>query len=371
MRKKIICIANDFWPDSDEKWGFNLFKENGYEVEIWRVGALTVNYTVFEELKFNYTIRKFKTWKEFYFCLIKQEMKRTIFLFYSSGKKLHLSMAAIHVLGGKYCVIDFSSANNTRNAIFNEKKVKSTEKHWMDYFLPDYSFLGSRHNLSSINSKFQLEHGNNVYLHTYDYDVYLKDKYYNTYKSMIDIKHPYVLFVDQNFFDHKDQTNASMKKWIPDEETFIFEMQRFLNEVEKQFSLPVVVSAHPVTCKRIKEIYGNRQIVYGNTCGYTANADLVISSSSGAMGFAVMYQKPLLIYNNYQLKRNFFYMELQMPKSRILNAKIVNISKDVKNIQLSDYVTDVNYKEYIEYLTADVTQKELFMEEVLKYINGL
>jgi hypothetical protein len=369
MKKKIIFIANDFWLDSDEKWGINLFKENGYEVELWRIGAITLNFSVFEELKFTCTLRNIKTWKEYYRLIIRQKIKQTIFLFFGSYSSLHISMAIIRILGGKYCIVDFGSANNTRNAILTEKRIYGTEKHWMDFFMPNYSFLGSRHNISSMNSRYQINHGNNIYLHTYDYDVFLKNKHYGS--NIIDIKQPYILFIDQNFFDHKDQINASMKKWIPNEDIFIEEMRRFLEEVERQFEMPIVVAAHPVTSKKIKEIYGNRQIVYGNTCAYTANAEMVISSSSGAMGYAVIYQKPILLYNNYQLRRNFFYMELQMPKARLLNAPIVDISTDLSDVKLKEYVTKTDNNKYMEYLTDDINNNELFMNTVLRYLNTL
>lgn len=371
MKKKIVCIANDFWADSDEKWGLNLLSENGYRIELWRVGAITQKFSVLERLKFNFPIKTVKTWKEYYFLLVRQNMKNTVFLFYGRHVSMNPGMAAICLLGGKYCVIEWTSANNTRCAILNEKKVRGVKKHWMDFFLPAYSFLGSRHNMLTMNSNFQIQHGNNVYLHTYDYDVFLKNEYYENADLNIDVKQPYILFIDQNFFDHKDQVNASMKKWIPNETEFILEMRRFLDEVEKQFGIPIVVAAHPVTCKRIKEIYGDRQIVYGNTCAYTANAEFVISSSSGAMGFAVMHKKPLLLYNNFQLKRSFFYMELQMPKSRILNAKIVNISNSLNGVDLKEYVTNPDCKEYMEYLTADANNTELFMDTVIRYLNTL
>lgn len=371
MRKKIVCIANDFWIDSDEKWGLNLFNKNGYEIELWRVGAITQNFSIFEKINFHYPTKLIKTWKEYYSLIVRQNMKNTIFLFYGRHVSMNPSMAIICLLGGKYCVIEWTSANNTRCAILNEKKVRGVEKHWMDHFLPAYSFLGSRHNMLTMNSNYQINHGNNIYLHTYDYDVFLKNEYDEDAGQNIDIKQPYILFIDQNFFDHKDQKNASMKKWIPNEEQFIFEMRRFLDEVERQFNLPVVVSAHPVTCKRIKEIYGDRQIVYGNTCGYTANAELVISSSSGALGYAVMYQKPILLYTNYQLERSFFHMQVQMPKARILQARVLNISKDMSNKNLNAYITDTEYKEYMEYLTADVNKKELFMETVVRYLKTL
>lgn len=371
MKKKIVCIANDCWKDSDEKWGLNLFKQNGYKVEIWRVGKITQNFDIFEEISFPLPNRIIKTWKEFYGSILRQNIKNTIFIYYGRDISMNYSMALVKILGGKYCTIDFTSANNTRSAIIIEKKVLQTKRHWMDYFMPTYSFLGSKHNLLTMNSKFQVENGNNIYLHTYDYDVYLKHKMEKKNLLLEENKQPYILFIDQNFFDHKDQKNANMKKWIPDEKQFIVEMQRFLDEIEKQLGLPIIVSAHPVTCKTIYEIYGDRQIVYGNTCGYAENAELVICSSSGAMGFAVMYKKPLLLYNNYQLKRSFFYLELQMPKARLLGAKIVNISKNVKNINLKEFVTEPVYEQYIEYVTSDENQTQLFMDVVLKYVNTL
>lgn len=371
MRKKLVCIANDFWVDSDEKWGLNLFYQNGYEIEIWRVGAITQKFSIFENLNFSYPVIQIKTWKEYYLLLSRQNMKNTVFIFYGRHESLNPSMAEICLLGGKYCVVEWTSANNTRHAILNEKRIRNTEKHWMDRFMPAYSFLGSTHNMLTMNSNFQIKHGNNIYLHTYDYDVFLKNKYNKKTNQDMEPMEPYILLIDQNFLDHKDQKNGFMKKWIPNEEEYIQEMQHFLNKAEEQFKLPIVVAAHPVTCTRIREIYGNRKIVYGDTCGYTANAKLVISSSSGAMGFAVMHKKPLLLYNNWQLKRSFFYMELQMPKARLLNAKIVNISHNLDDIDLKAYVTEPEYSKYMEYLTADSEKEELFMNVVLRCLNDL
>lgn len=367
-KKKIICIANDFWANSDEEWGFNLMKQNGYQVELWRIGEL-MGFTVFESLQFEYPVKHFKTHRELYFCIARQKMKDTLFLRFYGCESLHLGMAEICLLGGKYYVIDFSATNILKHSMLYEKKIKSTKRHWMDYFLPAYSFLGSRHNLLSVKSSYQIEHGNNVYLHTYDYDVFLRQK--RCASQAVSAEKPYILFIDQNFFDHKDLKNGKVKKWIPDEEQFIAEMRRFLEQVEAQFDMPVVVSAHPITAGRIKEIYGERKIVYGDTCGYTKNAELVISCCSGAIGFAVMHGKPILLYNNFQLRRSMFYMDMQMPKARVLKAKIVDISRDPEEMDLKQYVTKPDYKEYMEYLTADVNDERLFMDVVVQYLNTL
>lgn len=365
MRKKVICISYDYWPDSYEKWGFSIFERNGYKVEPWRIGTFCANLKIMENMPFE--VKDINSWVEYYISITKN-IRNAIFLFWAYDESLYKSMALIHSLGGKYCIIDWSSMNNNKNTMLHEKLIRRTQTHWMDKFLPDYSFLGSRHHTITINSVYQLEKGNNVYLHSYDYDVYMKDK---KRQEKIEVDEPYILFIDQNLLDHKDQINGNFKKWIPNEDVYIKEMNNFLNELEKQFELPIIVAAHPVKCKRRQEIYGERKIV-NDTCKYVSSAELVVSFCSGAIGFAVAYKKPMIIFNSYQMRRSLFYSAYQMPKARLLNARIVDISQELDKIKLQDYLTNpANYNLYMEYMTASENEKVSFMESVMHYIKKL
>lgn len=369
--KKIIFVASIFAPAWRLTEWADLYQENGYEIEFWEVGMIW-GLKIFNEPYDQYVYKRIETLKQLYISVLKQKNKKTIFLFMSTETIFNFCQALICILGGKYCVIDFVSANTCRRDILLEKKIKMTEKHWMDHFLPAYSFLGSRHHIYTIRSNYQLENGKNIYVHSIDFDEYLKNRKYKTAENE-DQSGPYILFVDQNFFDHSDQVNfCNNQKWINDEETFIEEMHNFLDEVEKQFSLKVVVAAHPSKAARIKELYNGREIVYGNTCGYIKNAEYVIACCSGAIGYAVLYRKKMLIYTSNIIKRSMFYMEYQLPKARILKAKLINISRNINQYKLEDYLTDVSkYDDYIEYLTGDIESEDLLKDVILKYIKTL
>lgn len=90
MKKKIICLANDFWTDSDEKWGFNLLKKSGYKIELWRVGIITQNFKVLEKLEFNFPVKTVKAWKEFYFFISQTKYEKYHFFILWQAYKYEL-----------------------------------------------------------------------------------------------------------------------------------------------------------------------------------------------------------------------------------------------------------------------------------------
>lgn len=364
--RKIICIANDFWRDSDEKWGLNRLVSSGYEVELWRVGYITNGSTVFEKLLFSFKLEEMTSWKKFYHAIFRQKKSETFFVFWSQEQSLDYSKMLICLLRGKYGTVDLSTANATRFYMLCEKRLYSTTHHWMDRFLPSISFFGSRHHTANVRSMYQMERGNNVFLHTFDYDMWLKGR-----NNKVVCDEEYILFLDQNFLDHKDQVNSDIR-WISNAEVFVKEVNAFLDEVERQFHTRVIVSAHPTAEKRVNRVYGTRKVVFGDTCGWSKSAKFVISNSSGAMGYAVLNKVPLLLFTNYQLRQSSLYMNNQMPKARMLKARILNISQSMEGICLKDYLTDVSdYECYVEYMTADPEDKVLLEDSIVKYMEQI
>ncbi len=369
--KKIIFVASIFAPNMRCVEWADLYQKNGYTIEFWEVGIIW-GLSIFNEPYEQYTYKRMKTLKQLYLSVLAQRIKNTIFLFIGTEEIFNLCQAMICVLGGKYCVVNCESTNTCRRDILLEKKIKKTEKHWMDNFMPAYSFLGSRHHVYTIRSNFQLKYGRNIYIHSRDFDEYLMSKNRIASEDIVKLE-PYILLIDQNFFDHSDQVNFfKNRKWINDEETFIKEMHDFLDEVEKQFSTKVVVASHPCKAARIEELYDRREIIYGNTCEYIKNAEYVIACCSGAIGYAVLFKKRMLIYTSNIIKRSIFYMEWQLPKARILKANIINISKSMHQYVLEDYLTDVSeYDNYVEYITDDIESEELFKDVILRYLKTL
>lgn len=274
-------------------------------------------------------------------------------------------------MGGKYCMMDETAQNMERQYMVHKKNIRNTPKHWMDSFMPAYSFLGSKHSTIAIKSNYELIHGNNIYLHIRDYDEYLWRKA-NKQVCNIDEVKPYILFLDQNYFYHPDAITIGEPIVKGTESQYYSELRVFLDEIEQQFGMDVIIANHPRADERNVALYGGRVTVQGNTCEYVENAELVIASRSGAIGYAVMHKKKIMIFTNNQLKRSIGWRDVHMTKARLLRAPIINISKDVKQYCLKDYLVDTaQCDEYMEYLTADVNNEELFADVVVRYLKTL
>jgi len=365
--KKIIVISNDIWENSDETWGFDTFSKNGYHVEIWRVGALTSCTKIWTTPHFDYPVITIKSYRELIRRILTMSIHKPMYLFYIAGEQhLDKEKALIRIMGGQYCNVSIGPLGS-RNNHLRLKEVSRTEHHWMDWFPAKYNFLGAEIHKCGLHSKYEIEKGNNIMLHIYDYDCYLRNQ---KFELKEDDPKEYILYYDQNFLEHKDITNFGLRKWIPNEKVYISEIQGFLDDIEKYFKLPIVIAAHPTAAQSdLKKIYGDRKIVYGNTCGYTKNSKFVIAFTSGAINYAVLYKKPILFWTCYQLKNTDLYLEWQCVKCSILKGRILNISsKSNKNYE--DYLTNPqNYEKFLGYITADKNENRLFFDIVVDYLN--
>ena len=365
--RRIICIVNDIWENSDEVWGFNTFRENGYCVEIWRVGALTIGTKIWEKPQFSYPVITIESKKELDSKILKMSLYKPIYLFYfSESKYFDKEKALIKLLGGKYCNVSIGPLGSRDNHL-QLREVMSRKRHWMDNFLATYNFLAAEIHKCGLHSKFEAEYENNIMIHTYDYDYYLRNQ-----NSKSKCGKEYILFYDQNFLEHKDIINYGIKRRITNEKVYIKEISNLLLKIEMEYGLPVVIAAHPTSKNaNLKKIYGSREIIYGKTCEYTKNAKWVVTCASGAINYAVLYKKPILFWTCYQIKNSDIYFEWQCIRCNILKAKILDISDNLKgNIQ--NYLTNPdNYEKFMNYITSNPNEKRLFFDIVVGYLNKM
>jgi len=100
------------------------------------------------------------------------------------------------------------------------------------------------------------------------------------------------VFVDMNFMAHPDIGILSLPEIEP--ERYLASMNRLFDEIERDTGWEVVIAAHP-TAAYDDRAYGGRRIVYGQTPELIASSRCVISHASTAVGYAVLWRKPLLL----------------------------------------------------------------------------
>ena len=303
MRKKIIFIAESIRKISYDTLKIDELKKI-YDVEIWKLG-LIINKNMTEDM-FTKGIPgiRFRTWREFLTKLVKQDFSNTVFIFYSFwGNQLKKTKIFIKCLGGVYCNFrNYSYFNYTNECI--ESKIP--KYHYMDLFLPAYNFLGTKYDMMILNSQYELKHVDCVMLHATNYDTYLLEMEKKE-KSPRD----YIVYIDSNPIYAYDYILYGDKKIYKNKKMYIDELRKFLDFIEKKYNMPIVIAAKPESPNTIREMYGDRKIIYNNTCKCVRYSRFVISTGSAAINFAFLFNKFDHFYSDiHQIISNINHVEL-------------------------------------------------------------
>ncbi len=149
---------------------------------------------------------------------------------------------------------------------------------------------------------------------------------------------------------------------------------RFFAFVEESLKLQVAISAHPKHIGRDhSHLFGSREILSGKTCTAVAKRRLVISMFSTSIGFAVCFEKPLILVWSDAIELG---VDTQR-KSNIANfaretgATIFNIDREYTAQELRDaLVIDHSKREsykrkYLTSRTDDKPNYQVLLDEVI------
>ncbi|MBQ7582622.1 MAG: hypothetical protein IJU25_07360 [Lachnospiraceae bacterium] len=136
--------------------------------------------------------------------------------------------------------------------------------------------------------------GRVLYTHSMDYDRYIEAnrKDANTHEK-------HIVFIDSGYF-HKNYDFYREKKDSRQDagEHFFGQLNALFASLEAHYGLPVVIAGHPHSV--YEDEFGARELVFDQTCELVKDAALVIMSTSTAVSFAILYDKPVLkIYNQF------------------------------------------------------------------------
>jgi hypothetical protein len=135
-----------------------------------------------------------------------------------------------------------------------------------------------------IDEKTQL-----IPAHTHDYDLYLRLARENPNQQN------YAAFIDQFVPFHTDIREVRVANRI-DPDRYYTSLRRLFDHIEGTLGLEIVVAAHPrANYADRPELLGDRKIVYGQTPQLIAQSRLVLSHASTAVGFAVMFRRPVMV----------------------------------------------------------------------------
>ncbi len=167
----------------------------------------------------------------------------------------------------------------------------------------------------------------------------------------VEIDYKYIVFVDQNIPFHPD---SSINGYSFPEETYFKELNKFFSAIEEKYSYPIIISAHPTSKKyESHDYFSGRRIIYNKTKDLIKNSEMVIVHFSTAMGFAVMYKKPLIFLNSSVFSKYRQFETICEDYSKVLGAQYVDTTTNIDSVSPS-----VNTKLYDLYKYTYLTNKD-------------
>lgn len=205
-----------------------------------------------------------------------------------------------------------------------------------------------------------------VKTHALDYDTYLhlREKG-NGHDSNI------AVFLDEYFPFHPDHVLENIKQ-ITSPDTYYPLLCKFFDYIEDKLDLRIVVAAHPRShYEKHPDFFQNREIVYGKTAQLIKDCRLVLLHCSTAINFAVLFNKPLLFIIIDEIKKE--YESLMQSMRTYLGAQLVDLDAsfefDMKTVFSIDKAAYRRYK--ADFIKEPSTPEKRFWDIVSDRIKEL
>lgn len=380
MSKKIIFVSyKEFENFEYEKYGGKIFEKN-FKVEIWQLskiffGDSVVTKNVYPKQK------KINTIKEFVVRMHRYNRKNTFVFFHlpSGQRKDFYLEALVSIMGFKYSMSycqPYLMKWNTGSleSYMKKRKIDYVNAALNALFPPTFNFVAAPASYKEFPSMWSIKKQNNIMLHTLDYDVYLKIKDENT--RFIEDK--YILFVDESYVEHYDYQASGIKPPFKRPDDYYAPMRKFFDYIEKLYGHRVVIAEHPRAHYQDNSIYGNREMIRGETARLVRDAEFVLCHISMALDFIILFHKKFLLLYMDEIKNFFEWETYYIPQIKYLHIDPLNVGHKYDSELLKKKLSS-GYSEYCQkYANNFIKEKgtvdkpffEIVAENILKVIDN-
>lgn len=372
MIQKIVYLVE--WPFNDrdyDRFGIATFKKNGYEVEVWDFAPF---------LNHRLNILKIAP-------VAHGDCHRPFFSIYEASAKLAKLPGNTFII----CMIDYKlstlrifrtiSRLNLSYSVFmanaipcqaltaGEKHEKSLNivkrlRNLKDIDFKNYIFQKIPYPIFGINpADIILASGENslmynypksadteiLWLHTLDYDNYLKEK------TTSPLPEPHMaVFLDEFLPLHPEYIAYGVEPPTRAEEYYPL-LCTFFDFLEKQYNYSVIIAAHPRSdYDKRPPYFGNRPVIKGKTPELVKKSRFVITSESTSINYAVLYDKPVVLITTDRLNQSN-YRAYNTAFSSWLGKKVHNLNEPLA-INMDEELS-VDPASYIRYKKAYIKKE--------------
>ena len=200
-----------------------------------------------------------------------------------------------------------------------------------------------------------------LFAHTLDYDLYLKNK------NMVN-NNNCCIFLDQYFpYDTDLPTfTGKMVRSIKSED-YYKGLNLFFSWFEDRYRIPITIAAHPRADyqENDKRFFG-RKTIKADTARLVSGAKCILTHTSTAINFAVIYRKPIIFLTNDQIESTIFGQTIHQIAT-MFNRKPINVDhlEGYRLIERDFAIKETIYQAFLSnYIKIPQTQERFFWDIV-------
>lgn len=344
--KRVIFFCNQIFTERDYKrFGIDIIKRRGYEVEIWNfIPYLNPEYF----LKYNNNNTFSKICKEF---STNQQINNNLSTLSNNDviidnfqladkftdkeiSKRKQPKYGAHLTGmlplpisekGLKRILQIYN-NNIENFSNLIPKIISRIKgrfnyqnqQALDFLITGGTSAATNNSFFPVNNSTEIIHA-----HAMDYDIYLNEEKINNHLNNMNTD--YAIFIDGNIFDAPDYDLLDLQPYC-DSDNYYPKLNKFFNYFEQSTNLEIIIAGNPkANIEERGNPYNGRKIIYGNTCHLVKLSKIVIVEMSTAVNFAVLYKKPVIFIETGMFTKRFRSMIQSQAKA--LNSMPLNFDR--------------------------------------------
>jgi hypothetical protein len=368
-----------------DRYGVEILEENGFKVEFWDFTPFLYsaysNKHSHSDLN-NLNIKIFQKRSDALQAISKATNNAIIVCLIPYNIDTYPIFKMLSIRNAKYCIINMNALPlpiirhrlfhiNTNLKNYSLKKTLSSFlikiPHKVLGLKPAGLLLAGGE--KSISKRFPMGPKTQVlWLHAMDYDIFLKVKNKKTFSHI-----SYAVFLDDFLPFHSDFSvlgiDAPYSK-NPDE--YYSVLCNFFKILEKKFCIKIIIAAHPRSSySRYPDFFEGRSIIKGKTAELVSQSKFVIAYASTSINFAILFNKPLLLYTTDKLrefeKKNnyaFDYSKIAKEPINLNNINHIDLEKEL-NIDFQAYGSCRN-----DFIKKNGTQESISWQIFSDYIKN-
>jgi len=206
-----------------------------------------------------------------------------------------------------------------------------------------------------------------LWLHTLDYDIYLREK-----EQPTQVDERLGVFLDEYLPFHPDYAYIGLSPFATPDKYYSI-VCNFFDFLERRYGVRIIVAAHPRSnYESLPDYFSRRPVIKGKTAELVRKSKFVITHASTAINFVILFKKPLIFITTDELKKSKEGPLIETIAA-LLNKKPIDISAPLKidfgkELQIDEQAYE-RYKN--DYIKKNGSEEKPFWRLFADYIKSI